>query len=312
MLHKLLDVLQSRWLKIAFLVVTLALCIWALASQWNQVVAAAARVSPGTLALSFMAGLVYVLMTFLAWRAVLSGFNVSLRWNKASRIFFVSQLGKYLPGGIWNFLAAAEMGKQDQIPRAKSVLVMFVSLLLSILTGILLGALALVLGPAELRERFWWVLLALPVVAAPLVPQLLNRILQLLAKKLGSGASELAIGGRGVWLGTLWTLLAWLCAGVQIWILATAMGWGTSIDAYLLATAAYSLAWAAGFLLVFAPAGVGVREAVLGVVLAPAIGIGAATAVVLLSRVFLTLVDLLLGAVSIVAHRIVKVRQQTT
>lgn len=302
-MQKLLDLLQSTWVRVGFLTVAFALCIWALVSQWDEIVAAVSALNAWSLLGALFLGFAYVAITFIAWRVVLRGFGTQLPLGAAAKIFFVSQLGKYLPGGIWNFLAAAELGKDHEIPRSKSVLVMFVSLLLSIATGIVLGALALLFGPAELRDRFWWVVLVLPLVAISLAPPVLNRALAFVAKKAKLATNAPAISGAAVAAATFWSLVAWLLAGGQVWTLAVAMGWETGVDTFLLATAAYSLAWVAGFIMVFAPAGVGVREAVLGAVIAPSIGSAAAIAVVLLSRVLLTIADVVLGVVFVFAGR---------
>ena len=64
----------------------------------------------------------------------------------------------------------------------------------------------------------------------------------------------------------------------------------------LLATGGYALAWTVGFLFVIAPAGAGVRELALVAALAPVVDRPAALAVALLSRVLMTLGDLVLGA----------------
>jgi uncharacterized membrane protein YbhN (UPF0104 family) len=53
-----------------------------------------------------------------------------------------------------------------------------------------------------------------------------------------------------------------------------------------------------GFLAVFAPAGAGVREVVLVALLGPVIGVGAGTAVALVSRALTTIGDLLAAAVA--------------
>jgi uncharacterized membrane protein YbhN (UPF0104 family) len=66
----------------------------------------------------------------------------------------------------------------------------------------------------------------------------------------------------------------------------------------LLAIGAFAFAWCAGFLVIIAPAGAGIRELVLIVVLGPALGAGVighnkALAIAIVSRVLMTLGDLL-------------------
>jgi uncharacterized membrane protein YbhN (UPF0104 family) len=72
----------------------------------------------------------------------------------------------------------------------------------------------------------------------------------------------------------------------------TAMGMEATVGTFLLATGGYALAWTVGFLVFFIPAGIGVREVVLGAVLSGYLAQGSVLAVILLSRVFLTTADL--------------------
>ena len=65
-----------------------------------------------------------------------------------------------------------------------------------------------------------------------------------------------------------------------------------------LVVAAYAAAYAAGFLALLTPAGLGVREGVLVVALAPVLPAGPALVVALLSRLWMMLVELAGAAVA--------------
>jgi uncharacterized membrane protein YbhN (UPF0104 family) len=65
----------------------------------------------------------------------------------------------------------------------------------------------------------------------------------------------------------------------------------------------FGLAWVAGLLFVVVPAGAGVREVILVVGLASVLSSGAALAVALLSRVLLTVTDLVLAGAAVAAYR---------
>lgn len=58
---------------------------------------------------------------------------------------------------------------------------------------------------------------------------------------------------------------------------------------------AFSIAWATGYVAVFAPSGIGVREAVLVALLAPSVPAEEAVAYAAVSRVIWTLVEFVLG-----------------
>jgi len=96
---------------------------------------------------------------------------------------------------------------------------------------------------------------------------------------------------------TAWSLAAWVLYGLQIWLLAARLGAPPGRTA-LLAVGGYAFAWSVGFLIVFAPAGAGVRDVLLVALLGPVLGVGSATAVALVSRVLTTVGDLLAAALA--------------
>jgi hypothetical protein len=77
--------------------------------------------------------------------------------------------------------------------------------------------------------------------------------------------------------------LAWLIFGTALHTLVVAIGVGS--PGVGVTAAAFSLSWLLGFAVVFIPAGLGVREGVLALVLSDSLGIEVATLVAVLSRV---------------------------
>jgi glycosyltransferase 2 family protein len=297
-MDRIFRILRSPWVRRAFVAIALGAAVWAVLSQWDSVSGALMSIPPGTVVLSFTVSVVYVFVTMLSWRAVLRDMGSFVTAREAGGLFFVSQLGKYLPGGVWNFLAAAEMGTDLQIPRRRSVSVMVVSILVSIVTAMMLAAAAMVVGPDELATTYGWASWLLPLFVLLLVPPVLNRLLAVALRLTQRPPLEKPISTRGVTSAALWALLGWIFAGLQVWLLTSALGASASLESFALATGGYALAWTVGFLVVLVPAGVGVREAVLAVALAGHLGAGSVVVAVLLSRVLLTAADFLLGLVS--------------
>jgi uncharacterized membrane protein YbhN (UPF0104 family) len=295
--------LRAPATRVVFLVLALAAAAWAVMSRWEEVRRAVQALSPGTLALALALGLVYVAVTMLSWRAVLTDLGSQLPVSAAGRLFFVSQIGKYLPGGIWNVLAAAEMGVDHEIPRRRSVAVMIVSLLVSIVTGLALAVGAVAVAPRDLVGSYGWVVWALPLFVASLLPPVLNRFLDLALRLTRRPPLEHPLTARGIAASGVWALLSWLIAGALVWIVATAVGMAATTGTFALAVGGYALAWTVGFLVVVAPAGVGVREAVLAAVLAGRLDAAGVVVTVLLARIILTVADVVLGLAAASAGR---------
>ena len=76
---------------------------------------------------------------------------------------------------------------------------------------------------------------------------------------------------------TVLSACSWLVAGVAAWVFVTSVSAGAAPSfGYLLG--AYTFAWLVGFIVPFAPSGLGVREATLIALLAPVVGAAPATA----------------------------------
>lgn len=303
LLQRALRVLRSRAVKVGFLVLALALAVWAVASQWDQVSEAVRSMDPLLLLAALSLGIVYVLLTMLSWRAVLADHGTVLPLPAAARVFLVSQLGKYVPGGVWNIVAAAEMGAEHRIPRRRSVTAMLVTVLISIVTGLLLAAASMPWAPPALSDRFGWAFLSLPVFAVLLLPPVLDRLVGLALRLTKGEPLERPLGWRGIGAATGWALLAWVVAGLQVWALAVGVGMPADLRSLVLCLGGYAFAWVVGFLVVVVPAGAGVRESVLALMLGASLSTGGVLVVVLLSRVVLTLADLLLGGAGLLMAR---------
>ena len=86
----------------------------------------------------------------------------------------------------------------------------------------------------------------------------------------------------------------WLVMGLHVLTLVSALGPSGPVVAGA-AIGGMGLAWAAGLIFIPAPAGAGVRDAVLVATLAPLVGTTSAFAVALASRVLLLMADVVLA-----------------
>ena len=94
----------------------------------------------------------------------------------------------------------------------------------------------------------------------------------------------------------------WALAGLHIWLLVVDLG-GDPVSSLLVSLGAWGLAMGLGPVIVFLPAGAGVREAVLVAALTTVLPLPDAVAVALVSRAVVVLGDCTLGLFSFVAAR---------
>ncbi len=273
-----------------------------LVQQWPAVAPQLRRLPVPVLAASTCCVLVAVLASMLSWRLVLAGLGGELPVRQAARIFLVGQLGKYLPGSVWPLLTQVALGRSAGVPATTSAVAGLVAMGLAVATGLVVGLVAGV--GAGLGGGYAVVALVGAACALPfmLSAALLNRVVERGLSILRRPALPRRLSSRVLYGSQLLVLVAWLAYGMHIWLLARALGPVGAGD-LVPVTGGYALAMTVGMLVVLAPAGAGVREAVLGLTLAPALGTEAALAVVLVSRLLVTGVDLVTGAIGAVSVR---------
>jgi uncharacterized membrane protein YbhN (UPF0104 family) len=294
---------------VGFLVVALALAVTYVWRDRDEIADAWARLDAWSVLLAGALSLANVALSGASWRAVLGDLGSRLPWRAAARVFFVGQLGRYIPGTVFQFVAQAELARDHGVPRRRTGSALAVALLVSLTTASLLvaGVLPLALHGREIGGWEWtgWLRWLTPLLLVLLVPRVINPLLTYLLKVARQDPLEHPVSWRGLLASAGWALASWTAVGLQVFVLSQAVGvsWPTG-SALALAIGGYALAWIVGFLVILAPAGAGARELVLGAVVALATGSGAAAVVVLGSRVLLTLADLVLAFGSLAGDRL--------
>jgi glycosyltransferase 2 family protein len=285
-----LRLLNSKPVRWGFVAAAVALGVYVVADQWTEVRAGLASMGFLAIAGALVAVLLGLVATMQVWRVLLAALGSPLATHSAARVFFLGQLGKYVPGSIWPVVAQMELGTAHRVPRHRSASASVLTMLFCLLAGLLAALVTLPFAPGARSYR--WVFLAAPVLLICLFPRVLNRILDRLLRLARQPALEQPLAGRAVVGGLAWALASWALFGLQIWLLAIRLG-APDGRAALLSIGGFAFAWCVGFVVVFAPAGAGVREALLIATLSPMLGVGKATAVTLVSRVLMTGGDLI-------------------
>ena len=285
----------GRWVRAGFLLVVLALAGYWIYRNRAEVGHAWSRVTLFPVLGAFFAGALGAWSGVPAWRSLLIGLGSRLRLRDAQRVFLMGQLGKYIPGGVWTVLAQATMAMELKVPRARSGTASLMSILLAVVTAAGLGAVCLAVAGHEVLGHYWWILLlAIPLLALlhPGVLVWFGRTVGRITRRkvpLERISERTLIGAAGA------LLVGQLCNGFGFYLLVVSISGHASNP--LLSIGVFSLASAAGIVVIFAPAGVGAREVILLFGLSTVTkDAGSAALIVLMSRVVLTAVDVLLAA----------------
>jgi hypothetical protein len=277
-------------LRVVFLLAVVGFAAWGLHDQGDELVEVLGRTSPLGIAVGAALVLGGLLVTSVAWVRLLGGYGYRLPRCDGRAVFFIGQLGKYIPGSVWSMGAHAELARAFDVPRRATVGTSLMFLWLNLATaGLVAGSFALS-GAWDPRLPAWLVVAGLGACVAGLTPYAVNRAGSL----VGGRGRELRLSWPGVGLLVALMALTWSCYAAAVIALAP----DPSPALFPVAAGAFTTAYAVGVLVVLAPAGLGAREITLIAMLSPVTGVTTATALALLTRVLHTGGDLLLALVS--------------
>ena len=294
-------VASSRYLRWGLVLCALALAVAAFVRYWGEVRVAATELSPWSVAGSFLAAVAGIAASQLSWRSLLADIGSPLPLGASARVFFLAQLGKYVPGSIWPFVAQVELGREHGVPRRRSATVSILTIAVSIVTGLFIAAVSLPFVSSDAARRYWWILAAAPFLAACLLPRILNVLIGQALRLARRPSLEAPLTRGGILQAAGWATMGWVANGTHVWLIVRSIG--ATGPAFLTSVGAYALAWTVGFLVVFAPAGVGAREVALGAGLAPILDGGRVVLVVVVSRLLMTAGDLMWAGVGVLLGR---------
>ena len=281
-------------LSILFGIAVLAGAVWLVTRSADDLRAAVAGLGLEPVIVAGVLGLFGTILICQVWFSLLRGLSVAAPWFEAAPVFFVSQLGKYVPGSVWPVVAQMEFGRRWNTPRRTMLTANILMLAVLAATGLITGAALLPWSTDGGLGRYWWTLLFLPPLLLALHPRTIPAVLDWLFRLLGREPLNVRPSGRSMLVATIWSFAVWLVMGLQLLTLVRALGMA-DIAAAPAAVGGMGLAWAAGLIFIPAPAGAGVRDAVIVAIFAPHIGTAPALAVALASRVLLLLADVLLA-----------------
>lgn len=283
-------------IRVVIAVLTLAAVSYAVVRNWTDVSGHLDKISWETFLASALAAGTGTWLTMLGWKWILRDLGSDLHTAPASGVFYVGQMGKYIPGSLWAVLVQADMASSLGVPRRRTAVSSLLSLGFALLAGLLVGlpSAAYLLGSGA--EGFpWWTLVAVPAVAILLMPALLNRLIRLLLRVLRREPLEHDLSARAILTAFATYVAVWLSFGVHTLLLARAVA-DVSPDLMTASLTGYALSVSLGMLLVVLPAGLGAREGLLTLILSAVMPTPAAAAVAITSRFIVTMVDVLAAA----------------
>jgi glycosyltransferase 2 family protein len=281
---------RTRWITVAALAVVAVFFAITLAARWQEVISLKWQPRPGVFALAcVLLAVSYALVACVWGFALRRAAGTPVR--AGARIWFLSNLARYVPGNIWSFVGAVELARREGVARPVTLAVMAYTQVLSVGVALLAGLPVLLAERARLGRPALLGAVAVAVVAG-VAAAFRRRLLALARRRLpGLEGVDLVPAPGTIALLVVGYAAYWAVTGLAFAALV-ASAYRLSPGDVPLVVAAYAAAYAVGFLSLLTPAGLGVREGVLVIALSPVLPAGPALVVALVSRVWMMVAEL--------------------
>jgi uncharacterized membrane protein YbhN (UPF0104 family) len=237
----------------------------------------------------------------VVWTKVITTLGGAARTRDVFVWYQIGNLGKYIPGGIFQVVGRGELATRGGVPRAVAYNSVALSMGATYLCG---GLVSAILLPFALLENgsigsSWWVFLIIPIGLIALHPAVLRKVFAIAERVFGKGEKPQVPS----WTASVGLVArhapGWLLNGLACWLVA--LCFDPSAPFFIVMFAGI-VSWVAGFLVIVVPSGLGVREAIFTAITAASMASSTAATISIVSRLVFVAGDLL-GAALAVAIR---------
>jgi uncharacterized membrane protein YbhN (UPF0104 family) len=251
------------------------------------------------LVLSLVCAMVSLVVFSAAWVRVISAFGHDLSQPAGFRILNLSNLGRYIPGKVWQVFGMLYWAKQKGIPEEQATASFVIYQLFTIPSSLLVWVIAALFEPELLIDKFkimgpgsayaagFLGLLGCAVLV--FYPQPFVNFANFILRKLGRPTATFTLDKSVALQAFVAYFLGWIVFGLAFWLFLLSV-LGDSAPSLVLSVGLYNIAYQIGYLAIFAPSGLGPRELIMGVLLQPLVG-PIAPALAVVARLWSIVID---------------------
>lgn len=295
LLDKLKGLLKNKnFIKALFTILSVVILYFIISEfveNWTDIQPYLADMDVGVFVVSVVIYAIAFLTTGYNWSYLLHSMDQTLSMSDYLNIHMVSALTRYIPGGFWNILGKAAMCTQKEVGKRATT----ASIILEYVFQIVSSCLFLVFFvPTLLGSDLdsWAVILVLVVciVVVVLLPRLINMGVRVLSRIFKEPDVPNNLSARFVYECVVRYVGAWIITGAGLILMVSAFSKITVFQGLALLLS-YPISWVVGFVTP-SPNGMGVREAMLTILLGSAYDYDLLLLISLTSRIWTILGEL--------------------
>ncbi len=292
-----MDKMNYRWIRYGFSLLVVGVLIYYIYLHRSVIAFSDIVNHKMTIAASMMMLTATFFACSFGWVLILRRMKLNAHVGEAVGTWFISQLGKYIPGKVWVLVGRLYLlpGKENKVALGCSIIV---EMVLVNVTGFFLFLCSLFLWDQQTRGvgRDAIAMGGLLVLALMLLnPRALERIVNTVLNWLGRNTIEIRLKLTDMAGLFIYYIFCWILYGFSFAILASAFT-EMSLARVVVFSGIYVISVVIGFVTLIAPSGLGVREGVLFMLLSRYMDAPLATYLSVVSRIWFTAVELAIVA----------------
>jgi uncharacterized membrane protein YbhN (UPF0104 family) len=269
---------------------------WALRGSFHGAGNDLRDADPLLFVLACLAVAAYYLVFVLGWMWLLAGWRIRISYATALRSEMVSMLAKYVPGGVWTPAARVVAMRRAGVTNGALVTAaVVIEAGISAVAGVLVFVISLAWVNGVDAPTVPLVAFAV-AVAVLLHPRVFRPLAARVMRRLGH--EELPpLRGATMLLLLVFYCATWVVGGLGLWLLVRSVGAHPGVSSIVFLGGTSAVGAIVAVVSVFAPSGLGPREASMYGLMTAIVSGGVALGATVLNRVAITLVEVLLLAV---------------
>ena len=284
-----------KWLKFSVFVLSILFMSVIVFKQWNQIKEHSISPDYFLLALSILVMLLNFILGAIGWHRIMITLGETHPLKTNIKIWTLSSLTRYLPGGIWGYVSRAALCKEHGIKLSVSMIGLYLETCLLFLSALIIGL------PAAISITGHSIPLKYLFIAGIVASFLLHpRIFSLI--KYFSGRMRKYIehipppAMPDMIILYIYYLIFLMIYGIGFLFFVAAIIPLTS-DSWLLTASVFPLAFCIGFILFIFPSGIGIRESMIYILMLGIAGPTGSIIIAIGSRIWSILVEVIYLAI---------------
>lgn len=237
--------------------------------------------------------LVYIISGY-GWILIVRMVGVRIGLKKGLSIFLLSLFGRYIPGGVWAVMGRLYLCRLEGIPDSRSGMSTILEQAYPIVSAGLIFAVSLLFwSDMASVMRVLPVLVFVPIFVIFLHPKPFLKIVNPILSRMGKAPVNISLTFKNMLFLTGYYCFLWLVTGTAFYFFVWSF---YPMDVYYIPilSGIYAISFVAGYLAFIAPAGLGVREGSMALLLSLIMPMPIAIGIALLSRLWMMCVELTL------------------